>query len=285
MVHAQSPALEVGEDPVNPHQNLVSFPVANHSVLPRIVGQAGVAAPAIGDHPRIRRDRPGNEAAKRSGSIIPNCPKPNAARLTALRQFHRPSHEDTPRSTAPPAGDVFRAVAIPKGHGRQARIRRDWHHKATKTIAGRFGTVVLEKLNTKGMTASAKGTVENPGRMVGQKASLNRSILNQGWVAFETILAYKLKDCGGYLFKVDPRDTSQTCSACGVVDRQSRESQAHFACSHCGHRTNADVNVALNILKRNTASEHGVAGHGGLSFVPREVSTEQAHQGLEILGL
>ena len=168
---------------------------------------------------------------------------------------------------------------------RQARTRRDWHHKATKTIAGRFGTVVLEKLNTKGMTASAKGTVENPGRMVGQKAGLNRSILNQGWVAFETILAYKLKDCGGYLFKVDPRDTSQTCSACGVVDRQSRESQAHFACSHCGHRTNADVNAALNILKRNTASEHGVAGHGGLSFVPREVSTEQAHQGLEILGL
>ena len=100
VVHAQSPALEVGEDPVNPHQNLVSFPVANHPFLQRIVGQASVTAPAIGDHPRIRRDRPSDESAKRPGSVVLNRLKPNAARLAALRQFHRSGHEDTPRSTA-----------------------------------------------------------------------------------------------------------------------------------------------------------------------------------------
>jgi putative transposase len=52
--------------------------------------------------------------------------------------------------------------------------------------------VAIEDLKIVNMTASAKGTVEEPGRNVRQKAGLNRSILNQGWRSFETILAYKL---------------------------------------------------------------------------------------------
>jgi putative transposase len=59
--------------------------------------------------------------------------------------------------------------------------------------------VALEDLRIKNMTASARGTLEEPGRMVRQKAGLNRSILNQGWFGFETILAYKLEERGGSL--------------------------------------------------------------------------------------
>src|SRR5690606_2644588 len=117
---------------------------------------------------------------------------------------------------------------------KRARIRRDWHHKVSRNIANRFGTVVLEDLRVKNMTASAKGTIEEPGRMVRQKAGLNRSILNQGWSAFAALLDYKLSERGGYLVTVDPAYTSQTCSECGTVDSQSRESQAVFACRHCG---------------------------------------------------
>jgi putative transposase len=144
---------------------------------------------------------------------------------------------------------------------RRARIRKDWQHKATLDIARRFGTVVLEDLRIKNMTASAAGTVEEPGRMVRQKAGLNRAILNQGWFGFETILAYKLEERGGYLCKVDPAYTSQTCSDCGTVDRQSRESQAAFVCQHCGFRAHADLNAAINILRRNTASMRMEEGH------------------------
>lgn len=126
---------------------------------------------------------------------------------------------------------------------RRARIRRDWHHKAALSIARRFGTVVLEDLKVKNMSAAGKG-----------KRGLNRSILNQGWSIFEAILAYKLEDRGGTLIKVDPAYTSQACSACGTIDRESRESQASFACQHCGFREHADVNAAINILRRgNTA--------------------------------
>lgn len=161
-------------------------------------------------------------------------------------------------------GSVRRAKALRRAaklSARRARIRKDWAHKAALSIANRFGTVVLEDLKIKNMTASARGTVEEPGRMVRQKAGLNRSILNQGWFGFETILAYKFEERGGYLLNVDPAYTSQTCSECGAVDRESRESQAVFLCRHCGFRANADHNAAINILRRNTASMRMEEGH------------------------
>jgi len=145
---------------------------------------------------------------------------------------------------------------------RAARIRQDWRHRSSLDIARRFGTVVLEYLATRNMTRSAKGTIDAPGKNVRQKAGLNRAILDQGWHGFETVLAYKLQERGGYLCKVDPRHTSQTCSACGAVDRESRESQAVFVCRTCGFRVHADHNAAINILRRNTASMLVEEGHG-----------------------
>ena len=137
---------------------------------------------------------------------------------------------------------------------RAGRIRRDFHHRATLDIAKRFGVAVLEDLRVKNMTASASGTVAEPGRNVRAKAGLNRSILNQGWGAFETLLSYKMEERGGGVVKIDPAFTSQTCSACGAVDARSRKSQAIFECVVCGYRDHADVNAAKTILRRNTAS-------------------------------
>lgn len=125
---------------------------------------------------------------------------------------------------------------------RCARIRLDWQHRAALNLARSFGCVVLEDLNVAGMTARGR-----------RKGGLNRAILNQGWSSFETILSYKLEERGGSLVKVPAPYTSQTCSSCGTIDRESRESQATFRCRHCGFEAHADVNAAINILGRNTA--------------------------------
>ncbi len=50
---------------------------------------------------------------------------------------------------------------------------------------------------------------------------------------------------------VDPRHTSQMCSACGHIDRESRPDQATFRCTACGFELNADHNAAKNILTRS----------------------------------
>lgn len=123
-----------------------------------------------------------------------------------------------------------------------ARVRAHWQHCVSRDIASRFGTVVVEDLRVANMTAAGRG-----------KRGLNRSILSQGWTAFADKLAYKLQERGGALVTVNPAFTSQTCSACGVVDQASRNSQAEFACVACGFTDNADRNAAENILRRSTS--------------------------------
>jgi putative transposase len=59
--------------------------------------------------------------------------------------------------------------------------RKDWVEKTSTDLARRFDVVRVENLNVKGMTRSARGTMENPGRNVAQKAGLNRGILKSGW--------------------------------------------------------------------------------------------------------
>lgn len=130
-----------------------------------------------------------------------------------------------------------------------ARCRADWRHKATIDIANRFGHVAVEALRVADMTAGGRG-----------KRGLNRSILEQGWGAFAGVLSYKLEERGGTLVKVNPAYTSQECSACGVIDKRSRESQAHFACQQCGFTAHADTNAAINILRRSTSRVEG-SGH------------------------
>ena len=138
---------------------------------------------------------------------------------------------------------------------RLANRRRNWQHHASRRIADSAHTVCIEDLNTRGMTRSARGTAENPGKNVKAKAGLNREILNTGWSALRGMLAYK----AGWVIAVDPAYTSQTCAACGVIDARSRRSQADFECVACGHADNADLNAAANIL----ASGIGAAARGG----------------------
>ena len=115
--------------------------------------------------------------------------------------------------------------------------------------------VRVEDLSITNMTRSAKGAPEIPGRNVGAKAGLNRGILRSGW----GLLVRRLEDkAPGRVEKIKPHYTSQRCSACGQVDRDSRESQAVFRCTACGFAGHADVNAAINI-----AAGHAVTARGG----------------------
>ncbi len=57
---------------------------------------------------------------------------------------------------------------------KRANRRKNWRHQVSRRIANRAGTVIVEKLDTAGMTRSARGTIDNPGRNVKAKSGLNR---------------------------------------------------------------------------------------------------------------
>lgn len=150
-------------------------------------------------------------------------------------------------------------LAIARLRAREVDRRKDWVEKTTTDLAGRFDRIAVEDLKIVNMTRSAKGTVEQPGRNVRQKAGLNRAILDAGWGRLVTRLEHK---AAGRVVRVDPAFTSLTCNTCGHRAPENRESQAVFRCVACGHVANADVNAACNI--RDIAAGRAVTARGGL---------------------
>lgn len=156
--------------------------------------------------------------------------------------------------------------AIARLKARERDRRKDLIEKATTELARTVDVVRIEDLRVKSMMASARGTVEAPGRNVAQKRGLNRAIGGQGW----TMFAQRLEDkIGDRLERVPAAFTSQRCHECGHTDPGNRESQAVFRCVECGHTANADVNAA-----RNIAAGPAVPGRGRRAARPTgEAST------------
>ena len=155
---------------------------------------------------------------------------------------------------------------------RKVRRQRDHVlHCEAKHYAQSHGKVIVERLQVRNMTSSARGTKEDPGRNVRQKAGLNRAILDGGWGRFVQLLRYKTVWKGSVLLEVPAAYSSQTCAHCGQVEALSRRSQSEFVCVACGHRDHADVNAALVLLGRGS---HGPAACGGLAEVRRPKKQE-----------
>ncbi|MEU8144213.1 transposase [Nonomuraea sp. NPDC048901] len=141
------------------------------------------------------------------------------------------------------------------------RRREDFAAKTACALATSFELVVFEALAIKNLTAGVapRPDLERPGVFLpngaARKTGLNRSILDKGWYRIELATRSKARYTGTSVITVNPAYTSQTCNVCTVVDRKSRESQAVFGCTSCGHTEHADVNAAKNILTAGRA-EH-----------------------------
>jgi transposase len=141
--------------------------------------------------------------------------------------------------------------------------RKDWAEKISTRLVAGHDVVVLEKLNTPGMTRrpAPKPDPEQPGAFLVNraraKAGLNRGILASGWGILGHRIRQKAEASGVTAVFVDPRFTSQQCRACGHIASSNRESQAVFRCVNCGHQDHADTNAARNILARGLALADG----------------------------
>lgn len=139
-------------------------------------------------------------------------------------------------------------IKINKLHRKISQIRLDYLHKISTYLVNNHANIIVEKLNVKNMTKSAKGDSNNHGKNVKQKSGLNRSILEQGWSIFKTLLKYKSTWYNSHFEEVNPKNTSLKCCQCGKVHKNNRQQQAVFKCTQCGFTLNADFNAALNIL-------------------------------------
>ena len=141
------------------------------------------------------------------------------------------------------------ALRLARAKEREANRRRDYLHKKARAIVESAGLIGLENLNLRGMTRSAKGSIEQPGRNVAAKAALNRRMLDAGFGQLHRFIAEKAEEAARRVVLVDARFSSQECSRCGHIAAESRR-RRRFVCVRCGLNCHADVNAALVIRGR-----------------------------------
>ncbi|MBS6634275.1 RNA-guided endonuclease TnpB family protein [Rothia mucilaginosa] len=138
---------------------------------------------------------------------------------------------------------------IARHHHLVALRRESGLHQVSKRLSTGYTLIGLEDLAVAGMTASATGTVEAPGKNVRQKAGLNRSILDAAFSTLRRQLEYKASWYGSQVQIIDRFfASSQTCSACGARAKTKLDLRVRvFECAACGVRIDRDVNAARNI--------------------------------------
>lgn len=134
-------------------------------------------------------------------------------------------------------------------HAKIANTRSTALHQISAMLVNRYDAIVVEALNVKGLS----------------KGILARDVHDAGWSKLREMMRYKAERAGVHFIEVDPKFTSQDCSACGERVPKTLAERTH-SCPHCGYVEDRDINAARVILSR------GVVAPGQLKLVGCDVA-------------
>jgi len=124
-------------------------------------------------------------------------------------------------------------VAVAKVHVYVRDQRADWQHKEARKLARRFDRIGVEDLKIRNMLRARH---------------LARAISDASWADFLAVLAWQAKKCGHEVVRIDPRNTTQTCSGCGAKAKHRLGlADRTFVCEECGLVLDRDRNAARNL--------------------------------------
>lgn len=122
---------------------------------------------------------------------------------------------------------------VAKLHEKVSNQRKDFLHKQSRQITNDFDCVSVENLNMQGMS---------------QALYFGKSVADNSFGTFVTMLSYKLEEQGKRLIKVDRFfPSSKTCSQCGSVKETLALDERTYICEHCGSELDRDYKASLNI--------------------------------------
>ena len=117
-------------------------------------------------------------------------------------------------------------------HEKIRNQRKDYHHKLSHQITREYDAVSVEDLDMKAMSMCMH---------------FGKSVMDNGYGMFRDMLAYKLREQGKELIKIDRFfPSSKKCSVCGEVKKELKLSERIYRCT-CGSELDRDVNAAVNI--------------------------------------
>lgn len=126
---------------------------------------------------------------------------------------------------------------VAKQHLLVVNQRSDFLHKTSHMLTMKYKLISIEDLQIKNMV---------------KNHHLAKHIHDASWARFAQMLSYKAVTCGGEVIRVDPRNTSRTCSNCGAI-MDMPLSRREFKCSVCGFACHRDSNASINIDRAGLA--------------------------------
>ncbi len=145
---------------------------------------------------------------------------------------------DKRKKVSPKKRDRARKT-VARVHERIRNRRNDFVHQEARKVVNKYGFVATEKLDAKKMQKNRR---------------LSKSISDAAWSLFRHCLEYKAEEAGIRFKAVDPKYTSQDCSACGHREQKALSDRVHH-CKKCGYTADRDLNAAINILTLGLQSQ------------------------------
>lgn len=152
--------------------------------------------------------------------------------------------------------------------GKEARFQRDANHMVSKRIVeftARYPDPVIVLEDLAGIRDTAK-------HRKGQRADFHSWAFYQ----LQEFVAYKALALGIPVVKVDPRNTSKSCSLCGAIGKRDKH---NFTCA-CGFADHADRNASRNIALRFVVRRQVELDDDGLQSTNPEISGVEAKAGI-----
>jgi putative transposase len=167
-------------------------------------------------------------ATGNDGLIIPN---PHSARR-AERDMRR-RQRALARCKRGSNGRKKVKARLARVHAKIANCRSTYLHQQSSMLVRNYDRIAIEDLNIKGLA----------------RGMLARDVNDASWGRLIQLLDYKAAKAGVELIKVNPRNTSQACSGCGVIVPKTLAVRTHN-CPDCGLSLCRDENAARNILSK-----------------------------------
>jgi putative transposase len=156
-------------------------------------------------------------------------------------------------------------LKVARLHEHITNKRNDNLHKLSHNLVNKYDVIAVETLNLKAMSKRKKGKV----------FSYGKSISDNGWAKFVSILEYKLAWQGKSLVKVAwDYPSSQLCHVCGYKNVKTKDVRIRkWECPICHVSHDRDLNAAINIREEGKRiflnSKEYRGKHGNLRLIER----------------
>jgi len=141
---------------------------------------------------------------------------------------------------------------------KQALINRDnlTNYYINQLNLNNINGVIIEDLKNVKHKSSIKEKIKNEKQIKftkNKQREINDMISRWVYPSIMNKIERICEERGIVVMKVSPSYTSQTCSKCDNIDKDSRKGES-FRCISCGYEIDADLNASINIYNRGIYS-------------------------------